>query len=265
MGAQPSIPRDPSRKLEVIDAGFSRTGTLSFTLAIEKLLDGPVMHGGTQLVLREDAYCKKISQLYAYRRQGDRARLLKTLEEVIRGFVGCADVPMVHFLPELMELYPDAKVVLVTRDPDSWWKSFSVFGDENVKQPWVLYALQLLVLPLPGIRWYPSIARGFEEDFLHTHDVKIPNRDFLEKHHEWVRKQVPQDKLLEMSLAGGWEPLCKFLGKPVPQEPFPRANDAANRDKVMRDVLVKAAVAWTGILTATSITAFGAWYLWKHR
>jgi chloramphenicol 3-O-phosphotransferase len=39
----------------VIGAGYSRTGTLSMALALEKLLDGPVMHGGSQLLGREDS------------------------------------------------------------------------------------------------------------------------------------------------------------------------------------------------------------------
>lgn len=34
------------------------------------------------------------------------------------------DPPAVDFVPELLELYPDAKAVLVTRDRDRWWESF---------------------------------------------------------------------------------------------------------------------------------------------
>lgn len=56
MGGVPSVPTDRSRKIEVIGAGYSRTGTVSMSLALEKLLDGPVMHGGTQIFGRED--CK---------------------------------------------------------------------------------------------------------------------------------------------------------------------------------------------------------------
>lgn len=54
MGGVPSVPTDPSRTLQVIGAGFARTGTVSMALALEKLLDGPVCHGGTQLLGRED-------------------------------------------------------------------------------------------------------------------------------------------------------------------------------------------------------------------
>lgn len=54
MGGVPSVPQDRSRTLKVIGAGYSRTGTLSMALALERLLDGPVMHGGSQLLGRED-------------------------------------------------------------------------------------------------------------------------------------------------------------------------------------------------------------------
>lgn len=54
MGGTPSKPGDPSRGLEVIGAGFSRTGTVSMQLALEKILDGPVIHGGTHMISRED-------------------------------------------------------------------------------------------------------------------------------------------------------------------------------------------------------------------
>lgn len=54
MGGKPSIPTDPSRQVEVIGAGFSRTGTVTFSLAMERLLNGPVMHAGTQMLQRED-------------------------------------------------------------------------------------------------------------------------------------------------------------------------------------------------------------------
>jgi Sulfotransferase domain len=54
MGGVPSVPKDSTRPLKVIGAGYSRTGTLSMALALEKLLDGPVMHGGSQLLARED-------------------------------------------------------------------------------------------------------------------------------------------------------------------------------------------------------------------
>lgn len=54
MGGVPSVPRDKTPQLQVIAAGYSRTGTSSVSLALEQLLQGPVFHGGNQLFQRED-------------------------------------------------------------------------------------------------------------------------------------------------------------------------------------------------------------------
>lgn len=35
---------------------------------------------------------------------------------------------------------------------------------------------------------------------------------------------LPRERLLEWSASDGWEPLCEFLDKPVPDEPFPSGN-----------------------------------------
>jgi hypothetical protein len=47
MGGVPSKP-DPAARMQVLGLGYGRTGTLSLTIALEKLLDGPVAHGGCQ-------------------------------------------------------------------------------------------------------------------------------------------------------------------------------------------------------------------------
>jgi len=54
MSATPSIPKDSSRSIEVIAVGLPRTGTLSMSVALQMLLEGPVMHGGTHLFARAD-------------------------------------------------------------------------------------------------------------------------------------------------------------------------------------------------------------------
>ncbi len=54
MGGVASIPTDPSQKVEVISAGYSRIGTVSMSLALQKLRNGPVLHGGTQILVQDD-------------------------------------------------------------------------------------------------------------------------------------------------------------------------------------------------------------------
>ena len=40
-----------------------------------------------------------------------------------------------------------------------------------------------------------------------------------------VKAHVPEDRLLVFEAKQGWEPLCNFLGVPVPEGPYPRLND----------------------------------------
>ena len=57
---------------------------------------------------------------------------------------------------------------------------------------------------------------------IHSHETKMRAK-YLE-HIERVRKLVPPEKLLIWNVKEGWEPLCKFLGRPVPEVPIPHEN-----------------------------------------
>ena len=37
-------------------------------------------------------------------------------------------------------------------------------------------------------------------------------------------KKVPKDRLLIWNLKDGWEPICKFLNVPIPDQPIPVLN-----------------------------------------
>lgn len=57
-------------------------------------------------------------------------------------------------------------------------------------------------------------------------EMKAQAVPMYEKHYALVRNLTPPERLLEYRLGSGWEPLCEFLGKPVPiNVPFPSAND----------------------------------------
>lgn len=46
-------------------------------------------------------------------------------------------------------------------------------------------------------------------------------------HNDAVKAAIPAHQLLVYQVKDGWEPLCTFLGVPVPTDPFPRSNDRA--------------------------------------
>lgn len=77
-----------------------------------------------------------------------------------------------------------------------------------------------------------------------TEDGLEASVEFYNRWVEDVKKTVPADKLLVFNVKQGWEPLCKFLGLPIPSNPFPHHNETAefkkmlNRAKVMSYVFV---------------------------
>ena len=74
---------------------------------------------------------------------------------------------------------------------------------------------------------------------------------------------VPKERLLEYRLGDDWEPLCRFLGKEVPEKPFPRINETAEfaeRIQIVMKLAMRRAV-WNAAPWIVGTGALGAaWY-----
>lgn len=77
------------------------------------------------------------------------------------GFVATADLPPADFIPEMMELYPDAKIVLVRRDPAKWWNSIATLSS-RVTPSW----LGIVLAPIPGWRYLTTFASVYSRSTL---------------------------------------------------------------------------------------------------
>src|SRR5215204_2897335 len=208
------------RQMQVIGAGLPRTGTLSQKIALEMLGFAPCYHMVNvlgNLDLAED-----------WRRALDGD---PHWDEVFDGFQSTVDWPGSYYYRELMEKYPDAKVVLGTRDGESWAGSmretiWGLFYDDvlmrhlsdaraAVDPKWSRYIEMMKEM------WKRSgLLKGTE-----TTDESMV--DALDRYHEQVKSDVPAGRLLVWSVAEGWDPLCEFLEVPVPDAPFPKVNDSA--------------------------------------
>lgn len=80
---------------------------------------------------------------------------------------------------------------------------------------------------------------------------------YLHEHNELILKSVPPEKLLIMELGEGWEPLCRFFDKPIPNEPFPHVNDSKALEGAAKKLLGNLAKVWGAILLAVSLCIFG--------
>ncbi len=192
--------------LSVIGAGFGRTGTKSLKIALEQLGFGPCHHM-TELMLDPTR-----APLWVRAAEGE-----PDWESIYEGFKSGVDVPTCIFWRELADFYPQAKVILTVRDPDSWYES----GQATVLSPGTQERIGSS--PLAGF-----FAKILGKHLGAGNVTRIHDRDFMierfRRHNAEVERTIPKGRLLVCEISQGWKPLCGFLGTSVPATPFPRLN-----------------------------------------
>ncbi|KAI1324712.1 hypothetical protein F5Y16DRAFT_380149 [Xylariaceae sp. FL0255] len=167
------------------------------------------------------------------------------------------------FVPQLIEAYPNAKVIVVQRDFDSWWPSF------RSQLLTTLFTSPLVPIGL-FLEWHINGVRaGYAMRKVHygffgaknLEEIEANARETYERYFKTVRRMVPPERRLEYNMDDGWEPLCAFLGKEVPTVPFPRLNvrrkSRGLTPRQRRDMKIKKAMPW--VLAVMGIAA-AVWY-----
>ncbi len=208
--------------MKVIGAGLPRTATLTQKISLEMLGFGPCYH-----MVNIIGNLSLVPQWQAAFNSGNT-----DWEAIFGGSQATVDWPGSFFWRELIEAYPDAKVLLSVRSGESWAKSmqntiWGVFYDDvlmrhlsdaraNIDPGWADY------MQLMKDMWQKSGLLGEMTDVF---DPAILAAAF-DRYNDEVRATVPAGRLLEWKPADGWEPLCEFLEVPVPQAPLPHVNDS---------------------------------------
>jgi hypothetical protein len=201
--------------LEIIGAGFGRTGTLSLKTALEQL--GYRCHHMMEVMANPAQ-----APAFTAAAKGDTSGLAAALD----GYRATVDWPSCVFWRDLLELNPDAKVLLSVRPSDRWWNSFRQTIYEVMTRPQpegVDIPAEFLAVMEMGMTVVRD--RSFGADLASMTDEQVVA--VYEAHNQDVRDNAPADRFLEFDVVQGWEPLCAFLGVPVPDEPFPNVNDTA--------------------------------------
>lgn len=168
-----------------------------------------------------------------------------------------------------MGAYPEAKVILIPRDFESWIKSFdqaAVTGGAFTKMTSAVEMLEPLLKSYVARMVRKTILGYFHAK--NATEVLANAQEVYEKHYDDIRKACSPTpgRLLEMKIEEGWEPLCKFLGKDVPKVPFPRTNDIkALKEKTSEfrtQQFRKGVVSAFGYIAVPVVVGVGAyWYL----
>jgi hypothetical protein len=142
-------------------------------------------------------------------------------QQLFEGWEATVDFPACLFYQELLEVFPDAQVLLNVRDPESWFESFLTL--------WRMERRLRRLRFIPKVRQFTEFVEAIAFDGLFGDK---PDRtrtiDIFQRHNEKVKTTVPADRLLVFSVKDGWEPLCKFLGCEVPVgQPFPHLNEGS--------------------------------------
>jgi hypothetical protein len=185
-------------------------------------------------------------------------------DQLLHGFGAVSsDTPAIAFAEDLVAAYPEAKVVLVERDIDSWYKSYmhSVIGNMYHPVVQLIYHIdRFYIHPIGKIQI--TVVDGWM-GIKSTRDAELKAKDRYREHYAMVRRVTPKERLLEFKLSDGWEPLCKFLGKPVPDVPFPHLNEQACLDEkitlLMKKGMAKLLVKF-GLVALPVLVAGCLWY-----
>lgn len=205
--------------LKVVGAGFGRTGTLSLKTALEKLGFGPCYHMA-EVFPRPDHIARWHRLAFEHEVNWD---------ELFRGFNATVDWPSARWWREIAAHFADAKVLLSVRDPEAWYKSMIDTIYQPMKSPAPDDAPELVRLQTEMVRKSvldETFGNRFEDK---AHAIAVFNR-----HSQEVRDAIDPTRLLVFDVREGWAPLCRFLEVPVPDEPFPRLNDTASTQAMIR-------------------------------
>ncbi|PWY91648.1 hypothetical protein BO94DRAFT_555458 [Aspergillus sclerotioniger CBS 115572] len=243
-----SYPRPPPRRrtkpLQILCVGLPRSGTESLSLALTHL--GYTTYHGWDIVFDDPPYTEQWARLAERKYSNPHPHHNKPTQITTTEFdalLGHCDAVIntaaALFNPEIITAYPDAKIILNTRkDVDAWHRSaLKTLAEEGADQ-WSLWFLRLWTADMYWL-WrlyctfgYPGLFRGrTTREGLERNGKRV----YME-HGEMVRGMVKEEgRLLEWNVEDGWGG-C-FLGKEVPDVPFPKANDPAAFRQHMQDLV----------------------------
>lgn len=235
--------------LDVIGAGFGRTGTTSLKVALERLGFGPCYH---------------MTELFEHPEHLEAWRAAVRGEPVdwegpLKHYRSTLDWPGAPFYEKMMRAYPEAKVILTVRDPNRWYESTrNTIYEMNGTASSPLFTLMSWFVPrvrnvkravgiVDDLAWRDTFGGRFED---REHAISVFN-----EWNEGVKRRVPAEKLLVYDVKEGWGPLCAFLGVEVPEgEPFPHLNDT---EIFRRRVRVSMTIAAFGLLGGALLAVLG--------
>jgi hypothetical protein len=207
--------------MRVIGAGLPRTATTTQMVVLEQLGFGPCYH---MRDLLSDLPTGLPLWEAAAEGKADWQRIFGAAQSTV-------DWPSARYYRELIDVYPDAKVLLSVRDGESWVRSmretvWGIFHGDSV----IHHISDARTVVDPLWRRYITLMNGMNWDEQTGALAGDTYSDegliaVMDRWNETVKATVPSERLLEWYPSEGWDALCEFLEVEVPSEPVPHLND----------------------------------------
>jgi hypothetical protein len=207
--------------MRVIGAGLPRTATTTTMVVLEQLGFGPCYH-------MRDLLADLPAGLPLWEAVADGA---PDWERIFGAAQSTCDWPSARYYRELMEVYPDAKVLLSVRGGEEWVRSMR----ETV---WGIFHGDAVIHHVSDARRVLDPLWRRYTDLMHRMTWEQPNGALagdtstdegliavMERWNDAVIATVPTERLLVWNPSDGWESLCAFLEVAEPAEPVPHLND----------------------------------------
>ena len=202
--------------LKVIGAGFGRTGTMSLKVALEQLGFSPCYHMVECFKKGPEHW-----QLWT-----DAVNGKPDWDSIFDGFQATVDFPACTSYRALADYYPDAKVLLSVRSPETWYTSTQ---ETIFAEPWLNWLRNSEAGP-----YMLGTVNQYFDDRMHDREHLIER---FNQHIRDVTSAIPPERLLVFEAKQGWAPLCEFLDLPLPENEFPNINDTSANQEIIRDIM----------------------------
>ena len=256
--------------MKILVLGLPRTGTDSLRTALARLGYSNIWHGFELPATRQSESFTWVPLLEA-KSKGDPDGFLRSFDwdSIVGDCDVLMDMPPAIFWDELLDFYPEAKVVVSRRaDMNAWFRSLAEAARVTVQGPlgWVLWILGWFDARL--FWWFRAVAVWSLQVHLGGGDFAKHGRRRGEEHYENLVAKLKRDdrSYLDWEVKEGWQPLCQYLGKEQPDEDFPWKNKGGdefkrNADKCIEKMLVRAALKMCAVVTPMVAVGIGIW--WK--
>jgi hypothetical protein len=195
---------------QVIGAGFGRTGTESLKRSLEVLLGGTCHH-----MVEVFAHPEELPTWTAALRGApvDWPRFMA-------GYTASVDFPSAVLWRDLAEAFPDAAVLLSTRESaEVWWRS----ADATILATSRRHLTEGSDDPFAA-EWHAMLRVMFDRAIGPDWDDPVAVMAAYERHNAEVRASVPAERLIEYRPGDGWGAICERLGLPEPGTEIPHTN-----------------------------------------